>query len=130
MSWGSRTFFAWTLGGRLLRRASNRSHYVDFQDCQHVGDRQMLCSGIADLGDPADTHAPPVTLGGLELVALDSFAAVRQLPVHAVVGPENARVPLTRNAMFVEVRQGGLLFHWLPEDGAGTIYQYRWTPKR
>ena len=56
VSWGSRRFYKWTLGGdgKVTNadtppdtlRVPNRAHYIDYQDCHYLGGRRMLCSGL------------------------------------------------------------------------------------
>lgn len=48
ISWGSRRFYTWPIdeqggivGVATPRLAINPSHYVDYQDCQHVGGRRL-----------------------------------------------------------------------------------------
>ena len=49
VSWGSRTLSTWTQRGRLVARAANPDHMVDYQDCAYSGAHTQLCSGIGGL---------------------------------------------------------------------------------
>lgn len=112
VSWASRQFYTWTPSGDLVERSENGNHYVDYQDCQFVRPKYMLCSGMAMYSLPA--HAE-FALGGIELVQITDYLPVHQTPV--VIYPnDNAEVVMTRNAMFAELRSGVLTFYFLPED--------------
>jgi hypothetical protein len=131
VSWGSRWIYRFALdqAGRptdadapiATLRTANRSHYVDYQDCQYVGGRKMLCTGIADV--PLGVGERPMRLGGIDLVDLVSGAPVHQLPV-------GLRTPagtgLTRNPSVFEVADGGgVRAYFLPDDDQATLYVYR-----
>ncbi len=131
VSWGSRWFYRFALdaAGRPTHadasiatlRTANRSHYVDYQDCQYVGGRRMLCSGIAEV--PRGAEQRPVALGGIDLVDLASGAPLHQLPV-ALGTPAGAS--LTRNPSFFEAAEGGgIRASFLPDDDNATLYVYR-----
>ena len=130
VSWGSRWIYRFALdrSGRPTNadaplatlRASNRSHYVDYQDCKYVGKQRMLCSGIADVTRSAGER--PLQLGGIDLVDLVSAAPLHQLPVGLTTpGGES----LTRNPSFFEAADGGVRAYFLPDDDRATLYVYR-----
>ena len=130
VSWGSRWIYRVALdrSGRPTNadaplatlRASNRSHYVDYQDCKYVGKQRMLCSGIADVTRSAGER--PLQLGGIDLVDLVSAAPLHQLPVGLTTpGGES----LTRNPSFFEAADGGVRAYFLPDDDRATLYVYR-----
>ena len=131
ISWGSRWIYRFALdeSGRSTNadappstlRLTNRSHYVDYQDCKYVGARRMLCSGIADV--PRAGGERPLSLGGIDLVDLVSAAPLHQLPV-------GLRTPagesLTRNPSFFEAAEGGgVRAYFLPDDDRATLHVYR-----
>lgn len=131
VSWGSRWIYRIALdeAGRPTNadaplstlRVSNRSHYVDYQDCKYVGKQRMLCSGIADVPRGAGERRLP--LGGIDLVDLVSAAPLHQLPV-GLSSP--AGESLTRNPSFFEAADGGGIRAWfLPDDDTSTLYVYR-----
>jgi hypothetical protein len=130
VSWGSRWIYRFALDGSgrptnadaplATLRASNRSHYVDYQDCKYVGKQRMLCSGIADVTRSAGER--PLQLGGIDLVDLVSAAPLHQLPVGLTTpGGES----LTRNPSFFEAADGGVRAYFLPDDDRATLYVYR-----
>ena len=131
VSWGSRWIYRFALdrSGRPTNadaplatlRASNRSHYVDYQDCKYVGKQRMLCSGIADV--PRSAGERRLQLGGIDLVDLVSAAPLHQLPV-GLSTP--AGESLTRNPSFFEAAEGGgVRAYFLPDDDKATLYVYR-----
>ncbi len=131
VSWGSRWLYRFALdeAGRptdadapiATLRTANRSHYVDYQDCQYVGGRKMLCSGIADV--PRGAGQPSLTVGGIDLVDLASGAPSHQVPV-GIGTPAGAS--LTRNPSFFEAAEGGgVRAYFLPDDDKATLYVYR-----
>ncbi len=85
---------------------------MDYQDCQFVRPKYMLCSGMAMYSLPA--HAE-FALGGIELVQITDYLPIHQIPV-TIYPDDNAEVVMTRNAMFAELRSGVLTFYFLPED--------------
>jgi hypothetical protein len=44
-SWGSRRFYEWTLSGHQTDFWLNPTTYTDYQDCEYVVYRKMLCNG-------------------------------------------------------------------------------------
>jgi hypothetical protein len=131
VSWGSRWIYRFALDGSgrptnadaplATLRASNRSHYVDYQDCKYVGKQRMLCSGIAALPRSAGDRA--LQLGGIDLVDLVTGAPLHQLPVGLST---QAGESLTRNPSFFEAAEGGGVRAWfLPDDDRATLYVYR-----
>ncbi len=112
VSWGSREFYTWTASGSLVQRSENGAHYVDYQDCQFVLPEYMLCSGMAMYSLPS---LGSFALGGVELVRITDYAPVHQMPVVIYADEGNAKVVMTRNPMFAEMRSGVLTFYFLPE---------------
>ena len=133
VSWGSRRFYRWTLDrdGRATGadvppdrlRTPNPSHYVDYQDCQYVGARRMLCTGIAEIRAGGSA---PFQLGGLDLVNLGDGRPLFQVPV-ALRTP--AGVSMTRNAAWFEPGATGVRAYFMPEDDRSTIYTYDVRPR-
>lgn len=132
-SWGSRRFYRWTLGagGAVIDadaapetlRTANPSHYVDYQDCAYVGAHQMLCSGVADVRRTAD--APPIRLGGLDLVDLRDARPVHQVPVPLWTA---GGLPMTQNPAWLEPHGTSLRAYFMPEDDQSTLYIYDVAP--
>jgi hypothetical protein len=129
ISWGSRRFYRWTLdaGGRVTNastsleavRRLNPSHYVDYQDCKYVGERRMLCTGVAEMRRPSD--ATPFRLGGLDLVDLVDGRPVHQAPV-PLWTPNG--LDMTHNPVWIEPHGTGLRAYFMPEDDTSTLYIY------
>jgi hypothetical protein len=124
VSWGSRTFYEWTARGEQLVREPNESHFIDYQDCDYLAFRKMVCGGIAGLRGPAGSQ---FELGGLALVDLRSSAIVHEVPVQQY-SPATSHV-VTRNPEFLERIAGGLRLFAAPDDEQeGAIFIYDATP--
>jgi hypothetical protein len=131
VSWGSRLLYMWQLDDAMnvtnadeepeSLRTLNKQHYVDYQDCQYVGDELMLCSGLA--GYRMDADSPSFPLGGLELVDLSTDMPVHQVPVVLFTEGENRRV-MTQNPFFVETTETGLRVYFMPEDDESHLFVY------
>ena len=115
ITWGSRAFYDWTPGGSQLSVCVNGSHYIDYQDCQFLETRYMLCSGLSSytLG--------PIALGGLELIDLERHIAIHQIPVPLY---SRTKRPMTQNPFFAEFDGDCLRFYFLPDDNESTLYVY------
>jgi hypothetical protein len=134
VSWGSRRFYRWTLDdkGRVTNAAAtpeslrrlNPSHYVDYQDCKSIAGERMLCTGVADMRRTPE--APPLRLGGLDLVDLKDGRPVHQVPVLLWTA---GGLPMTQNAVWLEPTATGLRAYFMPEDDASTIYIYDTQPQ-
>ncbi len=129
VSWDSRRFYRWVLGGLgtvtnagiapEALRVANRAHYIDYQDCKYIGEREMLCSGFGTYTPKKD--GPRLALGGFEIVDLVSNVAVHQVPVALWTG---SGLPMTRNPFWIEATPIGLRAYFMPEDKTSTIYIY------
>ena len=129
VSWGSRRFYKWTLGGdgKVTNadtppdtlRVPNRAHYIDYQDCHYLGGRRMLCSGLNNYRLVAD--GPVFPLGGLEIVDLRTDQAVYQVPVE-LWSPSGK--PMTQNPFWVEATESGLRAYFMPDDDNSTLFVY------
>lgn len=118
-SWGSRRIYKWKVKfdenghGEVIEAAweANRSHYVDYQDCQYIKPAHMLCTGVNYLRTPAGK----IALGGLELLDISNRGAwpAFQLPVElylddrkeATTGnwhPSDPNLVLTNNGFWLE----------------------------
>ena len=96
----------------LVEHSVNGNGYVDYQDCQFVRPKHMLCSGMAMYSPPA--HAK-FSLGGIDLIRITDYLPIHQTPV-TIYPEDNAEVVMARNAMFAELNLGVLTFYFLPED--------------
>lgn len=109
-SWGSRRFYDWTLTGRQKDFWLNPDHYIDYQDCEYVVFRKMLCSGIAG------------SLGGFVMIDLrDNHRIRHQVPTQAQSA--SGRL-LTQNPTDIDARRTASGFHLTlyaaPDDGVAT----------
>jgi hypothetical protein len=129
VSWGSRRFYRWTLGGngRIANAAAlpaklrtlNTSHYLDYQDCKYAGSHRMLCTGVTELRRTPD--AAPFRLGGMDLVDLRDGRPRHQVPVLLWTA---AGLDMTHNPVWIEPAAAGLRCYFMPEDDKSTIYVY------
>jgi Family of unknown function (DUF6454) len=119
VSWGSRRFYRWTLGGAGKGRTFNTSHYLDYQDCKYAGRRRMLCTGVTEIRQTAD--AAPFRLGGIDLVDLDDGRPLHQVPVLLWTA---GGLDMTHNPVWLEPSAAGLRGYFMPEDDTSTLYVY------
>jgi len=81
-TWGSRRFAEWSLTGKQLKTWENTSFFIDYQDCQYVPNRKMICGGVTNL--PQTPAAGGATanyeLGGMALIDLRSHHVLREVP--------------------------------------------------
>lgn len=124
VSWGSRHFYRWPLepDGTVTNAAAalktpNRSHYVDYQDCRYAGGGRMLCTGVADFRPTP--NAPPLRLGGLDLVDLRDGRPLHQIPLPLWTG---GGVPMAQNPVWLESSDQGIRGYFMPEDDRSTLY--------
>lgn len=125
-SWGSRRFYKWR---RLDENSwsdpivqTNRSHYVDLQDCQSLPGQQMLCGGLASVRNSGGEVS---TIGGLELLDINTLAAIHQLPV--VETSANGSL-VTRNPIYLSADGDSVLLFAAPDDNLSRLYTYRLSP--
>lgn len=127
VSWGSRRFYRWPLRGNGTvanagtplerQRTQNSAHYVDYQDCHYVGNRQMLCSGVTEIRNKPGS--PAFRLGGLELVDLRDGRPRHQVPV--LLWTESG-LAMTQNPVWFELSAKGLRAYFMPEDDNSTLH--------
>ena len=127
-SWGSRRFYEWTTDGTQKARWLNDSHVVDYQDCEYVADRKMLCSGVANL--PAQPGATtPYELGGAAMLDLRSHRILHEVPIQLW---STAGHVVTRNPTDIDAVGSHLTMYAAPDDqgeGNGTeILTYEADP--
>ncbi len=111
-NWGSRRFYTWTAAGQEQERWDNPSSFVDYQDCQFLGEGQAICSGIALLPQPAGRGE--YELGGIAMVDLAGHRVVHETPMQLF---STAGHVVTRNPFTVAMDDQGLLVHLAPDDG-------------
>jgi len=121
VSWGSRTLYEWTERGKQFAREPNESHFIDYQDCDYLAFRKMVCGGIAGLPAPDGSS---FELGGLALIDLRHSQILHEVPVQRYSAVSNHVV--TRNPIFLESIDSGLRLFTAPDDeldGAILVYE-------
>jgi hypothetical protein len=129
VSWGSRRFYRFTLDdqGRVTNanvppaelRKTNRSGYIDYQDCKYLGRNEMLCTGLNNYQVKKD--APRFPLGGFEVVDLRTDQPIAQMPIELWT---ESGLPMTQNPVWVEATASGLRAYFMPEDNKSILYIY------
>jgi len=117
VSWGSRRLYTWTAAGHQLSRQANDDHFIDYQDCDYVGWRKQVCSGITSLPRP---DGGSYELGGIALRDLRDDHILHEIPFPRF---SSAGHVVTRNPVALEVVDGKLRLLAAPDDGeevAGT----------
>ena len=94
----------------------NPSHYIDYQDCQYAGRSHAICSGLSTYRKADGTR---FALGGIELVDLN-----KEQPVHLIPFAfwTERGLAMTQNPMAIELDQGTLRLHLMPEDNKSKLY--------
>lgn len=81
-NWGSRHFYDWNRQGRQTDSWDNPEFLIDYQDCQYVASRKMLCGGVTNL--PQTTAAGGTSavyeLGGMGLIDLRTHDILHEVP--------------------------------------------------
>lgn len=111
VSWGSRSLFTWSPEGRLVHRAANPDHMLDYQDCAYSGAATQLCSGITGL--PTATGSG-YELGGLALTSLKDDRVLHEVPFPRFSAAGHV---VTRNPVALEQDGGTLRMFAAPDDG-------------
>lgn len=134
VSWGARSFYRWTLdangrvpgGGRSPEalRTPNPSHYVDYQDCKYAGQHRMLCTGVTEIRQSAES--PPFRLGGIELIDLTDHRPLHQVPLLLW----SRGMDMTHNPAWLEPTADGLRGYFMPEDDDSMLYIFEVTTPR
>jgi hypothetical protein len=129
VSWGSRRLYRFTLDdqGRVTNanvppaelRKTNKSGYIDYQDCKYLGRNEMLCTGLNNYQMKKD--GPRFPLGGFEIVDLRTDQAIAQMPIELWT---ESGFPMTQNPVWVEATATGLRAYFMPEDNKSTLYIY------
>lgn len=115
VSWGSRTLYEWTASGKQLAAEANRSHLLDYQDCDYVSRGKQLCGGVTGLRTPTGGN---FELGGLALLDLkDDNRILHEIPFPSYSAAGHSA---TRNPVALEVDGGKLRLFTAPDDGEET----------
>ena len=118
VSWGSKRFYTWDLEGRLVEEGPDRSTYIEYQDCKCGGPGLAVCSGLGSFPGP---NGGTFTLGGLEVIALESGEALLQLPVPLYARDGSV---MTRNPFYYELDGASVRFYFVPEDERSVLYEW------
>jgi hypothetical protein len=121
VSWGSRKFYEWNEQGKQLHVENNPSHFVDYQDCEGVGQEKIVCSGISELPNPATNNSKPFELGGLALLDTKTLDMIHEVPV-AEFSPQGHVI--TRNPVYLENSDQGLRLYAVPDDDHASLLVY------
>jgi hypothetical protein len=134
-SWGSRHFYEWNQEGRQVTDWNNEAYFVDYQDCQYVPSRKMLCGGVTNLPQTpaAGGTAATYELGGIGLIDLRSHDVLHEVPLQLW---STAGHVVTRNPLKLAAH-GDTITMWAAPDngdeGNGTeilTYQATVNPAR
>lgn len=125
-SWGSRRIYRWPIqpDGSVKQSdlaappLKNTSHFIDWQDCHNLPNRQMLCSGLAAYARPNST---PLPIGGVELIDLASLRPLWQTPIDLWSPPGRS---MLQNPAWFEATPTGLRAWFMPDDDVSTVFTY------
>jgi Family of unknown function (DUF6454) len=123
VSWGSRKFYEWNEKGKQLRIKANSSHFIDYQDCEGVGQSKMICSGISEFPNPATEYTKPYELGGLALIDMKNLTTIHEVP--SKFSPQGHVI--TRNPVFLENAGDELRLYAVPDDDDAYLLVYETT---
>jgi hypothetical protein len=121
VSWGSRKFYEWNGKGKQLSVKENSSHFIDYQDCEGVGQGKMVCSGISELPNTATSNSKPYELGGLALLDLKTLNTIHEVPLTEFSPQGHA---ITRNPVFLENAGQELRLYAVPDDDDASLLVY------
>ncbi len=114
-TWGSRALLRLDIGGAVLARRVNPSHFVDHQDLHVLGTGHVVCSGV---GRALVRNGRK--LGGFGVLRLADLAWEVEVPFPGY--SKATEQVATYNPMHLDVANGRLRVHLLPDEGeAGAI---------
>jgi hypothetical protein len=115
-NWGSRRFYEWTPDGKTVDAWDNPDNVIDYQDCQYVPDRKMICGGITGLPQTPTAGGTGVTyeLGGLSLVDLRKHTVLDEVPFQQW---SSAGHVITRNPVKMAADGNRLTLWAAPDNG-------------
>jgi hypothetical protein len=118
VSWGSRRLYTWDLAGHLVGKGPNRSSYIDYQDCKNGGPGLAVCSGLNSFPGP---NGDKFTLGGLEVIDLESGETQVQIPVPLFARDGSI---MTQNPFDYELDGDSVRLYFVPEDEHSVLYEW------
>ena len=118
-NWGSRTFYTWTLKGRIRSIWPNPQDTIDFQDCQYVVSGRMACGGITGLPQTpaAGGSTAAYELGGVALLDLHTHRLVNMVPFQYF---SSAGHVMTRNPVKLTASGRTITLWAAPDNGEET----------
>lgn len=115
VSWGSRRLYSWTPDGRVLHRAANPDHMLDYQDCAFSGAGTQLCTGITGL---PNATGGSYELGGVALTSLRDDRVAHEVPFPRFSAAGHVA---TRNPVAFEQDGETLRMFAAPDDAQETM---------
>ena len=116
-TWGSRELLLLAPDGTVLLRRDNPSHFVDHQDLHVLRTGHAVCTGVGRSLERGGRK-----LGGIGVLRLADLAWVAELPFPGY-SPATGQVG-TYNPMHLDVVDGHLRLHLLPDEGRAAIYTW------
>ena len=115
-NWGSRRFYEWNTQGRSTDSWNNPTFFIDYQDCQYVPSRKMLCGGVANLPQTptAGGTGAVYELGGMGLIDLRTHDIVYEVPFQQW---STAGHVVTRNPLKLAAADNQLTLWAAPDNG-------------
>ena len=113
-TWGSRELLRLDTDGPVVARRRNPSHFVDYQDLHVLSTGHAVCSGIGTRLSKGGRR-----LGGLGVLRLEDLTWETEVPFPGY--SPTTDLAATANPLHLEVVDGRLRLHLLPDGGAGTI---------
>jgi hypothetical protein len=131
VNWGSRGFYRFELdhsqtASPTVRippvdlKKTNQEFYIDYQDNKYLGNQEMLYTGLNSY--TANASTAPFSLGGLEIVDLETNTAIHQVPIK-LWSPVTGRA-MTNNPTTFELTANGVRGYFMPDDDTSVLYIY------
>ena len=124
VSWGAESYYSWqsleeAYVADEFKMTKAEGSSIEYQDCQYVPSSLMLCSGI---GDYAIDNTHTFTVGGIELINLDSRQVEHRITVTNTTPTGEV---IVRNPSYFEFHSAGRShFYFVPEDNQSNLYIY------
>lgn len=126
-SWGGRRIYRWPIQADGSVKQSDltappiktTSHFIDWQDCHSLPNRQMICTGLATYSRPGSGTS--ISLGGAELIDLTNLSPLWQTPIE-LWSPSGRSV--LQNPAWFEPTPTGLRAWFMPDDDTSTLFTY------
>lgn len=116
-TWGSRRLLRFDRSGTLLEQRVNPSHFVDHQDLHVLRTGHAVCTGVGRALTRGGRK-----LGGIGVLRLADLVWEVEVPFPGY-SPDTDQVG-TYNPMHVDVEDGRLRLHLLPDQGQARIFTW------